>query len=139
MLFWSTGNFNLFMEIRDFYNLKPLEKLFKKINIFDAFWGTNIYSTKISIWIKPIHSTASYYELVLRTPFIWVYISTHVNNVPQEWLYWPKSGSVSKDRLLKSGTSSILDIYFISYLFLLKMKIFKISNNYHISRILFQY
>ena len=60
-----------------FKNLNPLEKL---INIFYEFFGTNIYSTKRRFYIKPIHSTAYLFELVLRTNFIWVYIIIYVDN-----------------------------------------------------------
>ena len=68
------------MKIRAFFTFKPLGKVFTKTNIFDAFCSTNIYSTKTILKIKPIHRTASLYELVMCNLFIWVSVSTYIDN-----------------------------------------------------------
>ena len=67
------------MKIRD-KKKKPLEKLITKIKHFDAFYGTNISSTKIYFLIKNIHRTALLSELVLHTHLIWVSISKYIDN-----------------------------------------------------------
>ena len=61
-----------------FLHLNPL--LNDKIHIFDAFYGTNISSTKVTFKIKPIHSTVSLSYIVICTPFIRVSISAYVDN-----------------------------------------------------------
>ena len=49
--------------------------MYRKI-IFDTFCGTNISSTKITVYIKPIHR----YELVISCPLISVSISVYRDN-----------------------------------------------------------
>ena len=63
-----------------FFTFKPLGKLFYKKSSVDAFCGTNISSTTITLKIKYFHSTASLSEMVLCTAFKWVSFSTYVNN-----------------------------------------------------------
>ena len=68
------------MKIRDFFTFKPLGELFYNKPNFDAFYGTNMSLTVSTFYTEPIHSTASFSELGIFTPFYMVFYLTYVNN-----------------------------------------------------------
>ena len=97
--------------------MKTPGKRFTKTNIYSAFCGTNISSTKISLKIKPINSTEAVYEIVMRNPFSWFSISKYVNNGNPKVPISAEIGVHVQGLTSKSGTSQYRNLFFCHVLF----------------------
>ena len=96
-----------------FLHLNPLGNYFTGKPNFDAFCGTNIYSGIIFFNISyPNHRIFVQFGTWYLVPLLYGFLSVHaLIMVPQKFQYQSKSGSMSKDRPLKSRTLKLISYH----------------------------